>query len=68
MTERMLRFVNVPQQMPEKRTSEERRADFSESIASLRMARPRGSPAAVVNAACRSVQCTARCTTTFRIG
>src|SRR5690348_3313157 len=30
MTERMLRFVNVPQQMPEKRTAAERRHDFGE--------------------------------------
>ncbi len=30
MTERMLRFVNVPQQMPSKRAVEERRADFGE--------------------------------------
>ncbi len=30
MTERMLRFVNVPQQMPSKRAVSERRADFGE--------------------------------------
>ena len=60
MAEQILRFVNLPQQMPEKRGVAERRHDFGEIYKLFEEQEAAVSPAGAASAACRSVRCIAR--------
>ncbi len=68
MAERMLKFVGTPQAMPDKRPAAERRRDFDEIYERYAGTRQPNRPPAARNAACPSVRCTARCTTTSPTG
>ena len=68
MPEHMLRFVNVPQQTPEKRAVGERRQDFSEIYRIFQDREAAAQASRCSQCGVPFCRCTARCTTTSPTG
>ena len=68
MAEKMLKFVDLGQKMPEKRAADTRARDFHEIYAEFLAEKAADNPRAARNAACRFARSIARCTTTSPTG